>query len=156
MRSSSGGTWVAGSERPVPRLSHTTTRMTSASCSMTAVNGLAGSSYISTLLNQPGIQTSVVSPCPNSRYASRTSPLRAYRTRSSLTRPSSHFMVSTRINWPRHRRSTVPFRSGGTLRRPAGQRRSDNPPRAATPQLGAELFAAVALTPVFIAVLLTP
>ena len=31
----------------------------------------------STLLNQPGFHTSVVSPSPNSRYASRTEPLRA-------------------------------------------------------------------------------
>ena len=104
MRSSSGGTWVAGSERPVPRLSHTMTRIASASCSMTAVNGLRGSSYISTLLNQPGIQTRVVSPSPNSRYASRTSPLRAYRTRPSLTRSFSHFTISTRTAWPAHRR----------------------------------------------------
>ena len=94
MRSSSGWTWPAGSERPMPRLSHTTTRTTSASRSATDENGVAGSSYIiSTLLNQPGIQTSVVSPARNSRYASRTSPLRAYRTRPRLTRSSSYFMA---------------------------------------------------------------
>lgn len=67
MRSSSGGTCITGSDRPVPRLSHATSRVRSAILSRKGVKIAVGSSHTDTLLTHPGIQISVGSRSPHAR-----------------------------------------------------------------------------------------
>jgi len=66
-RSVSGGTWVAASDSPPPRMSQTTKRVTWLSCLANVAKALAGSSNDSTFRAAPGVHTTVVSASPNTR-----------------------------------------------------------------------------------------